>query len=61
MKKTINILDLRQNIMGAKLAYLVEPSKSYYSYTGNFSITNLTEMLEAIFFPAQNLVLLFLY
>jgi putative transposase len=42
MKKTINILDMLQNIMGAKLAYLVEPSKSYYSYTGNFSITNLS-------------------
>ena len=31
-----------QNIVGAKLAYLVEPSKSYWSYTGTFSITNLS-------------------
>jgi putative transposase len=45
MKKTINILDLLQNIMGANLAYLLEPSKSYYSYTGNFSITNLSRWL----------------
>lgn len=41
MKNTINILELLQNIMGAKLAYLEAPSKSYFSYTGNFSITNL--------------------
>lgn len=42
MKNTINILDLLQNIMGAKLAYLAESSKSYFSYTGSFSITNLS-------------------
>ena len=42
MKKNINILEMLQNIMGAKLAYLVEPSKSYWSHTGTFSITNLS-------------------
>lgn len=42
MKKTINILDLVQNIMGAKLVYLEEISKSYWSYTGTFSLTNLS-------------------
>ena len=42
MKKTINILDLFQNIMGAKLAHLSEISKSYWSHTGKFSITNLS-------------------
>jgi putative transposase len=42
MKKTINILDLVQNIMGAKLGYLTEISKSYWSHTGNFSVTNLS-------------------
>jgi putative transposase len=42
MKKTINILDLVQNIMGAKLVHLTEISKSYWSHTGNFSVTNLS-------------------
>jgi putative transposase len=42
MKKTINILDFVQNIMGAKLDYLTEISKSYWSHTGNFSVTNLS-------------------
>jgi putative transposase len=42
MKKTINILEIVQNIMGAKLGYLEEISKSYWSHTGKFSITNLS-------------------
>ncbi len=41
MKNTINILAILQNIMGAKLSYLIKPSKSYWSYTGKSSITNL--------------------
>lgn len=45
MKNTINILDILQNIMGAKLSYLIEPSKSYWSYTGTFSITNLSRWI----------------
>ena len=42
MKKTINILDLVQNIMGAKLVHLEQISKSYWSHTGTFSLTNLS-------------------
>lgn len=42
MKKTINILDLVQNIIGAKLSYLLEPCKGYWSLSGTFSITNLS-------------------
>ena len=45
MKNTINILEILQNIMGAKLSYLIEPSKSYWSYTGKFSITNLSRWI----------------
>jgi hypothetical protein len=45
MKNTNNILELLQNIMGAKLSYLIEPSKSYWSYTGKFSITNLSRWI----------------
>lgn len=42
MKKTINILELVQNIIGAKLSYLLEPCKGYWSLSGTFSITNLS-------------------
>ena len=45
MKKTYNILDLLQNIMGAKLGHLIEPSKGYWSYTGTFSVTNVSRWL----------------
>jgi hypothetical protein len=48
MKNTINILDLVQNIMGAKLAHLEEISKSYWSHTGKFSITNLSRWVLRI-------------
>jgi putative transposase len=48
MKNTINILDLVQNIMGAKLAHLEEISKSYWSHTGKFSITNLSRWVLTI-------------
>ena len=42
MKNTINILAFLQNIIGAKLVYLIEPSKGYWSLSGTFSITNLS-------------------
>ena len=45
MKKRYNILDLLQNILGAKLAHLIEPSKGYWSYTGTFSVTNVSRWL----------------
>ena len=45
MKKTYNILEILQNIMGAKLKHLIEPSKGYWSYTGTFSITNVSRWL----------------
>ena len=45
MKKTYNILDLLQKIMGAKLGHLIEPSKGYWSYTGTFSVTNVSRWL----------------
>ena len=45
MKKTYNILEMLQNIMGAKLEHLVEPGKGYRSYTGTFSVTNVSRWL----------------
>ena len=45
MKKTYNILEILQNIMGAKLEHLIEPIKAYWSYTGTFSITNVSRWL----------------
>jgi putative transposase len=42
MKNTKNILGLVQNILGAKLGHLTELSKSYWSHTGKFSLTNLS-------------------
>ncbi len=45
MKKTINILDLFQNILGAKLSHLSDMVKGNWAYTGSFSLTNVSRWL----------------
>jgi hypothetical protein len=45
MKKTINILDVFQNILGAKLSHLSDMVKGNWAYTGAFSLTNVSRWL----------------
>jgi putative transposase len=42
MKKTINILEVFQKILGAKLSHLSDMVKGNWAYTGHFSLTNVS-------------------